>query len=73
MFYFTKWCYDKVLKSSHLSGPDSSVVRASASGEVDRGFVPRQRHTLGDKNGTGSSLADARNKKSSARKIQDGR
>ena len=35
------------------------MVRASASGAVDRGFAPRQ----GGKNGTGSSLADACNKR----------
>ena len=45
------------------TGPDSSVNRASASGAVCRGFAPRPRHTKGDKNGTGSSLADARNKR----------
>ena len=39
------------------------MVRASASGTVGRGFAPWPRHTKGDKNGTGSSLADARNKK----------
>ena len=46
-----------------ITGPDSSVVRASALGAVGCGFTPRPRHTKGDKNGTGSSLADARNKK----------
>ena len=45
------------------TGPDSLVVRASASGTVGRGFAPRPRHTKGDNNGTGSSLADARNKR----------
>ena len=44
-------------------GPDSLVVRASASGSEGRGFAPRPRHTKGVKNGTGSSLADARNKR----------
>ena len=39
------------------------MVRASASGSEGRGFVPRPRHTKGVKNGTGSSLADARNKR----------
>ena len=39
------------------------MVRASASGVVGRGFVPRPRITKGDKNGTGSSLADAHNKR----------
>ena len=39
------------------------MVRASASGAVGRGFAPRLRHTKGGKNGTGSSLADARNKR----------
>ena len=46
-----------------VTGPDSLVVRASASGMVGRGFAPRPRHTKGDKNGTGSSIADARNKR----------
>ena len=46
-----------------LTGPDSLVVRASASGAVSRGFAPRPRHTKGDNNGIGSSLADARNKR----------
>ena len=44
-------------------GPDSLVVRASASGSEGRGFAPRPRHTKGVKNGTGSSLADARNER----------
>ena len=44
-------------------GPDSLVVRASASGWEGRGFAPPPRHTKGVKNGTGSSLADARNKR----------
>ena len=39
------------------------MVRASASGAVGRGFAPRPRHTKGGKNGTGSSLADACNKR----------
>ena len=39
------------------------MVRVSASGAVGRGFAPRPRHTKGDKNGTGDSLADARNKR----------
>ena len=43
--------------------PNSLVVRASASGEVGRRFAPRPRHAKGGKNGTGSSLADARNKR----------
>ena len=42
------------------TGPDSLVVRASASGLEGRGFAPRPRHTKGV---TGSSLADARNKR----------
>ena len=37
--------------------------RASALGAVGRGFTPRPRHTEGNKNGTGSSLAEARNKR----------
>ena len=45
---------------NHFGGPDSLVVRASALGAVDRGFGPRLRHTKGVKNGTSSSLADAR-------------
>ena len=45
-----------------VSGPDSSSGRASASGSEGRRFDPRPRHTKGIKNGTGSSLADARNK-----------
>ena len=45
------------------AGPDSLVVRESASGSEGRGFAPRSRHTKGVKNGTGSSLADARNKR----------
>ena len=47
----------------YFTGPDSSVVRASASEAVGRGFAPRSRHTKGDKNGTGGSLADSRNKR----------
>ena len=39
------------------------MVRASASGTVGGGFAPRPHHTKGHKNGTGSSLADARNKR----------
>ena len=46
-----------------MIGPDSLVVRASASGSEGRGFAPRPRHTQGVKNGTGSSLADACNKR----------
>ena len=45
-----------------ITGPDSLVVRASASGAVGRGFAPRPCHTKGGNNGTGTSLADARNK-----------
>ena len=47
----------------NITGPDSLVVRASASGSEDHGFAPRPRLTKGVKNGTGTSLADARNKK----------
>ena len=36
------------------------MVRASASVAVSHGFAPRSRHTKGVKNGTSSSLADAR-------------
>ena len=40
---------------------DSSVGRASAFGAGGRGFeFPRPHHTKGVKNGTSSSLADAR-------------
>ena len=46
-----------------LTSPDSLVVRASTSGSEGHGFAPRQRHTEGVKNGTGSSLAGARNKR----------
>ena len=46
-----------------LTGPDSLVVRASASGSEGRGFAPRPRHTKGVKNGTGSALADTGNKR----------
>ena len=61
----------QIIYSSHiysitlitLTGPDSLVVRASASGSEGRGFEPRPRHTKGVKNGTGSSLADACNKR----------
>ena len=45
------------------TGPDSSSDRASASGSEGRRLDPRPRHTKGVKNGTGSSLADARNKR----------
>ena len=44
-------------------GPNSLVVRASASGAVGRGFAPLPRHTKGVKNGTSSSLADPRIKR----------
>ena len=46
-----------------LTSLDSLVVRASALGAVGRGFAPWPHHTKGDKNGTGSSLADAPNKR----------
>ena len=46
-----------------FTGPDSLVVRASASGAVGRGFAPRSRHTKAVKNGTSSPLADARIKR----------
>ena len=43
---------------------DSSVGRASAFGAGGRGFlIPRPHHTKGVKNGTSSSLADARIKR----------
>ena len=51
------------VKRTIFTGPDSLVFRASASGTVGRRFaspaVPYQRR----KNGTGSPLADARNKR----------
>ena len=43
------------------SSPDRSVVREYASGAVGRGL--QLCHTKGDKNGTGSFLADALNKR----------
>ena len=52
-----------VLSTLRYTSPDSLVVRASASGSEGRGFAPRPRHTKDDKNGTGSSLADAHNKR----------
>ena len=54
---------DQRLCFRYIDSPDSLVVRASASGSEGRGFAPRPRHTKGVKNGTGSSLADARNKR----------
>ena len=51
------------LQDLQVTGPDSLVVRASASGTEGRGFAPRPRHTKGGKIGTGSSIADARNKR----------
>ena len=54
-------CIDERSGVSHDTGPDSSSGRASASGSGGRRFDPRPRHTKGVKNGTGSSLADARN------------
>ena len=47
-------------ESIRLLCPDSSVCRASAFGEEGRGFKSRPHHTKGVKNGTSSSLADAR-------------
>ena len=43
--------------------PDSLVVKASASGAIGGRFAPQPRHTKGVKNGTSSSLADARIKR----------
>ena len=43
------------------SGPDSSVVKESASGGVGHGL--QLRHTKSDKIGTGSFLTDALNKR----------
>ena len=45
-----------------VSGPDSSVVRAFASGAVSRRFDPWQRLIKGDQNSNDSSHADTRNK-----------
>ena len=53
----------KITTHTVWADPDSLVVRASASGSGGRGFAPRPRHTKGVKNGTGSSLADARNER----------
>ena len=52
-----------VLSTLRYTGPDSLVVRVSASGSEGRGFAPRPLHTKDVKNGTGSSLADAHNKR----------
>ena len=51
------------LKAQLFPGPESSSGRASASGSEGRRFDPRPLHTKGVKNGTGISLADARNKR----------
>ena len=59
-------CQDSQSSQQHfLPAPiaASLVVRASALGAVGRGFAPRPRHTKGGKNGTGSPLADACNKR----------
>ena len=58
--HFKKNSHTETCSFMRVTGPDSLVVRASASGAVDRGFAPRSRHTKGVKNGTSSSLADAR-------------
>ena len=55
--------YYKPLCSETFTGPDSLVVRASASGSEGRGFAPWPRNTKGVKNGTGSSFTDARNER----------
>ena len=39
------------------------MVRVSALGVVGLGFTPQPLHTKGGKNGTGSSIADAHNKR----------
>ena len=49
------------------------MVRVSASRVVGRGFGTRSRHTKGVGNGTSSTLADARIKRVSARKIKEGK
>ena len=51
------------IKENIFTGPDSSSGKASSSGSGGRRFDPRPGHTKGVKNGTGSSLADARNKR----------
>ena len=56
----TYWLKPLKLLSYELN---SLVVRVSASGAVGRGFAPQSRHTKGVKNGTSSSLADARIKR----------
>ena len=57
------YCQRQIPIQNSFTGPDSSTGRASASGSGGRRFDPRPRHTKGVKNGTGSSLADARNKR----------
>ena len=53
-------CVQTSGENKHIyTGPDSLVVRASASGAAGCRFVPWPHHTKGDKNGTGSFLADA--------------
>ena len=52
-----------LLNVRNAKSPDSLVVRASALGVGGRGFAHRPHHTKGDTNGTGSTLADARNKR----------
>ena len=62
-YIYTSFCAKNTHFVQKHTGPDSLLVRASASGAVERGLVPRSRHTKGVKNGTSSSLADARIKR----------
>ena len=55
--------YQSRTRNLTFTGPDSLVVRASASGVVGHRFGLGPSHTKGGKNGTGSSLADSRNKR----------
>ena len=53
-----------LVESSYtITSHDSSVVRASASGAVSCGSLPRMCNTKGNRNGTGCPLADACNKR----------
>ena len=52
-----------IFQISKLYRPEISVDRASAFGAGGRGFKSRPQHTKGVKNGTSSSLADARIRK----------
>ena len=52
--------YTSLVKNTQFTGPDSLVVRSSASGAVDMGSRPGRAILKALKNGTSSSLADAR-------------